>query len=217
MARAPLAATDLRRCRSHCARPFAALRRRCGMPACSTDRPAIDDSLMRAGTDPPGGTGLFLILEREDDLARWGFPLPDDTLAALVGEGRAGLARRDRHRQVPRPPVAGRAASGCAPPSPRPTASSGWPSSAADAAEAIDAPAAMDSRRVGCGDLVDDADGAVRRALLYVDQDDRLCYSLAFQLARLAARQRGYSASFTKDEPPALELGQARPAGDRPR
>ena len=74
----------------------------------------------------------------------------------------------------------------------------------------MDAPAALDKRFVGCGDIVDDRDGAARRALVYLDKDGRVCSSLGFQLARHVARAGGEKWSFTTDEPPRLVAGTAR-------
>src|SRR2546423_11095134 len=45
---------------------------------------SIDDAMVRTATHAGTDERFFVILEREDDLARWGFPLPDAVLARLV-------------------------------------------------------------------------------------------------------------------------------------
>ena len=170
---------------------------------------AVDDILLNSTRPPAAADGFFVILEREEDLAKWGFPLSDDTLATLLEKVAAAgplAIGIDKYRDRPVPPGTERLAAMLAK-----NDRIYWVAKfGTDSREAVEAPAALDKRFVGCGDLVDDRDGAVRRALVYMDQDDRVCYSLGFQLARHVARSRGENWSFTKVEPPRLIAGTAR-------
>ncbi|HSW83412.1 MAG TPA: CHASE2 domain-containing protein, partial [Usitatibacter sp.] len=154
------------------------------------------DDIMLASTRPPASAeGFLVILEREEDLAKWGFPLSDDTLATLLEKVAAAgplAIGIDKYRDRPVPPGSERLANILAK-----NDRIYWVAKfGTDPREAVDAPAALDKRFVGCGDLVDDRDGAARRALVYLDKDDRVCYSLGFQLARHVARAGGEKWSF---------------------
>jgi adenylate cyclase len=170
---------------------------------------AVDDVMLASTRPPASAEGFLVILEREEDLAKWGFPLSDDTLATLLekvataGPLAIGI---DKYRDRPVPPGSERLANILAK-----NDRIYWVAKfGTDPREAVDAPAALDKRFVGCGDIVDDRDGAARRALVYLDKDDRVCYSLGFQLARHVARAGGEKWSFTTDEPPRLVAGTAR-------
>ena len=168
------------------------------------------DDIMLASTRPPTSVeGFLVILEREEDLAKWGFPLTDDTLATLLEKVAAAEPLAigiDKYRDRPVSPGSERLANILAK-----NDRIYWVAKfGTDPREAVDAPAALAKRFVGCGDLVDDRDGAVRRALVYLDKDDRVCYSLGFQLARHVARAGGQNWSFTTSEPPRLVAGAAR-------
>jgi len=147
---------------------------------------AFDDTLLSSTRSPPAAEGFFVILEREEDLAKWGSPLSDDTLASLLEKVAAAgplAIGIDKHRDSPVPPGTERLAA---------------------------ALASSDHIYWGCGNAVMDRDGAVRRALVYTGKEDRACYSLGFQLAHHVARAKGETWSFTRDEPPRLVAGAAR-------
>jgi len=133
------------------------------------------DDIMLASTRPPTSVeGFLVILEREEDLAKWGFPLTDDTLATLLEKVAAAEPLAigiDKYRDRPVSPGSERLANILAK-----NDRIYWVAKfGTDPREAVDAPAALAKRFVGCGDLVDDRDGAVRRALVYLDKDDRVC------------------------------------------
>ncbi len=169
---------------------------------------ALNDRLVRAAAASPPEDRLVMVLEREQDLRRWGHPLSDETLALLVERilsGNPVAVGVDKYRDPPVAPGEERLA--------RLLAGSDrvfWVEKFAPAPrDAIPAPAALDRRFVGCGDIVDDLDGNVRRALLYLDAGERTCSSLAFQLARHAAAARGTAFTFAPDGAATLKAGKA--------
>jgi adenylate cyclase len=209
MQRFPLAAPDLLAAAAIGLAAFAAAVLLRGAGALERVDLAFDDVLLNATRPAAAAEGFFIILEREDDLAKWGFPLSDDTLAALLEKVSAAgplAIGIDKYRDRPVPPGTERLAATLAK-----SDRIYWVAKfGTDPREAVDAPATLDKRFVGCGDLMDDRDGAVRRALVYLDHGDHVCYSLGFQLARHVARAKGENWSFTTDEPPKLVAGAAR-------
>ena len=170
---------------------------------------AVNDALVQATTQAAPGDAFFVILEHEEDLPRYGFPLSDDALATLlekISAAQPAAIAIDKYRDRPVPPGTERL-QGLLEKNDRIF----WVAKfGTEAGQAVDAPAALAKRFVGCGDLVDDPDGAVRRALIYMDDGDRVCYALAWQLARHVAAQRGIRSEFTKTQPPELVFGKAR-------
>jgi adenylate cyclase len=168
---------------------------------------SIDDALVRATHAASPDPAFFVILEREEDLRRWGFPLSDEILARIVDtvtRARPLALGIDKYRDRPVPPGSETLDAALAA-----ADRVYWVSRfGADPRDAIPAPKALPPRFAGCGDMVDDVDGAVRRALIYLDQDERLCYSLAYQLARHALVARGRAPSFDNDAA-ILRLGDA--------
>jgi adenylate cyclase len=169
----------------------------------------VNDALVQATTSPAPGEAFFVILEHEEDLPRYGFPLPDDALATLLEKilaAEPAAIAVDKYRDRPVPPGSNRLDALLA----RNDRIYWVAKFGTVGGEAVDAPAAIDKRFVGCGDVVDDRDGAVRRALVYMVDGSRVCEALAFQLARHAAVKRGVIPQFTKTEPPDLILGKTR-------
>jgi CHASE2 domain-containing sensor protein/class 3 adenylate cyclase len=170
---------------------------------------AVNDALVQAVVPAAPGDAFFVILEHEEDLPRYGFPLSDDALATLVEKIAAAEPAAiaiDKYRDRPVGTGGERLAAMLAK-----NDRIYWVAKFGTVnGEAVEAPAAIDKRFVGCGDLVDDPDGAVRRALIYMDDGGRVCYGLAFQLVRHLAVKRGSVPQFTKSEPPELVLGKAR-------
>src|SRR5689334_3020836 len=129
---------------------------------------AVNDALVQAAMPASPADAFLVILEHEEDLPRYGFPLSDDALATLlekiIAADPAAVAI-DKYRDRPVAPGTERLAALLAK-----NDRIYWVAKFGTATgEAVDAPAAIDKRFVGCGDLVDDPDGAVRRALLYMD------------------------------------------------
>ena len=169
---------------------------------------ALDDRLTRATVPMPADDRVVVILEKESDLARLGFPLSDDTLATLIERLLAAQPQSiaiDKYRDRPVAPGTERLSAILA----RSDRIFWVAKFGANMRDMIPAPRALDPRFVGCADVVEDADGNVRRALLYMDQESRVCYSLAFQLARHAAAADGLQEKFAEDGSARLAFGKA--------
>ena len=169
---------------------------------------ALDDGLTRAAVSAGADDRFVIVLESESDLARWGFPLSDEVLARLIERLLAAqplAVAIDKYRDRPVAPGTERLNALLA----RNDRIFWVAKFGANLSDMVPAPRALDPRFVGCGDLVDDPDGNVRRALLYLDQEHRVCYSLGFQLARHAVAARGLQARFAQDGTARLDWGNA--------
>jgi adenylate cyclase len=165
------------------------------------------DLALRARPAAPVDARLVLIDETEDDLKRFGHPIPDATLALIV-ERAAALGPRvlgiDKFRDIPVPPgsdalervanarrdvfwayqFGGNGARRIAP-----------PHGLARAAQA------------GFVDILVDAGGVVRRGLLYLDEGERPQASFALALALAYLARDGIRPQPDASNPEALRLG----------
>ncbi len=166
----------------------------------------LHDLVLRAVTRARPDDRFVVVLESEADLAKWGFPLSDDTLATLLerllaaGPLAVGI---DKYRDRPVEPGSARLDALLA----RSERITWVEKFSAATGEGVGAPAALPRRFVGCGDLIEDSDGNVRRALLYLDRPGTVCYTMAFQLARAAAAARGTVIEFQPEAPGTVRLG----------
>ncbi|WP_295315571.1 adenylate/guanylate cyclase domain-containing protein [Roseobacter sp.] len=155
-----------------------------------------------ANTEPAGDVVIVAI--GEEDLARWGWPLPDEKLAelleALKGAGATAIGV-DIYRDNPVAP--GSAALTRAFDNSR----SVWITMlGASGANAIRGPAFAESAdSTGFADVPVDPDGVVRRALLLTSDGAGVSLSFAARLAFLAAGQAGLKSA--PDDPSVLLFG----------
>ncbi|HET7731709.1 MAG TPA: CHASE2 domain-containing protein [Usitatibacter sp.] len=169
----------------------------------------LHDQVARSVASSGADERFVLVLETEADLPRWGFPLPDAALATVLekvlADGPIAIGM-DKYRDRPVEPGSERLAALLA------NASRVvWVEKfGATPTEGVPAPAAIPRALVGCGDVIQDADGQVRRALLYLDRADKLCYAMPLQLARMAAAARGVSIGFPTEAPGHVDLGTTR-------
>ena len=151
---------------------------------------------------------VVLVTVTEKDIQRLGtWPVPDAVLAEaldkLVQAGARAIGL-DIYRDVPVPPgherlsaVLGKDARIIAP---MLLPHGGRPGVAPP-------PVLKNSARVGFTDVVVDADGAVRRGLLLMDDGRSVFYSLPFQVALLYVRAQGIAPQSDPDHPAHLRLG----------
>ena len=169
---------------------------------------AVHDRVVRSVTRTRPDERFVVVLENEADLAKWGYPLSDDTLAVLLETLLAAGPRAvavDKYRDRPVAPGSQRLDTLL-----RKADRVIWVEKfSAATGEGVGAPPALDRRFVGCGDIIEDADGFVRRALLYLDRPGTVCYTMAFQLARIAAEARGAAMEFSREDPGLVTLGAA--------
>jgi adenylate cyclase len=167
---------------------------------------ALHDRLVRASYPAVEDDRFVVVLESEEDLRRWKFPLSDDVFAQLITRIMAGEPAAiaiDKYRDVPVEPGSQRLAELL-----RTSDRVFWVKKLGSRpADDVPAPAALDSRFVGCGDIVDDRDGMVRRALLYLNEEQRDCFALGFQVARHLAAARKLSFASAKGDADRYDLG----------
>ena len=166
------------------------------------------DRMVRSVTNAVVDDRFVVVLENESDLARWGFPLSDDVVASLLEKLLAAeplAVAVDKYRDRPIEPGTQRLEALLS----RSDRVIWVEKFSAATGEGVAAPAALDRRFVGCGDVIEDSDGFVRRALLYLDRADSICYTMPFQLAKMAAAARGVAIEFPPESPGNVKLGAA--------
>lgn len=171
---------------------------------------ALHDSLVRASYETAKPEDRFVIvLESEADLRRWKYPLSDEILADLIArvlEANPAVLAIDKYRDAPVEPGRQRLEQVL-----RGSDRVYWVRKfGTRPGDDIPAPAVLDSRFVGCNDLVDDRDGNVRRALLYLDDGKQTCYSLGLQMANHVANRKAVAFAFPREDPDHFVLGKAR-------
>lgn len=157
---------------------------------------------------PMPSSHVVLIVEREQDLQRYGFPLSDARLAELVD----GLAARgaqaigiDKYRDLPVAPGGDRLRASIAR-HPNLVWAYKFPS-AGDGG--VRPPAAAEAGQTGFNDIAVDRDGVVRRALLFLDDGSRVSESMALNLALRYLATHGIAPAGDPADPQAMRLGKA--------
>lgn len=166
------------------------------------------DAGTRARTPEPSAH-VALIVEREQDLQRYGFPLSDARLAELVDVVAAGGASAigiDKYRDLPVAPGAERLRQAIAG-----HANAVWAYKFALPGETGIRPpeAAERPEQIGFNDVAVDRDGVVRRALLFLDDGSKVAESFALNLALRHLAARGIAPAADAADPQAMRLGKA--------
>jgi adenylate cyclase len=162
----------------------------------------------RPGT-PPAKPPVTLITITDRDIAELGtWPVPDEVLARALDALARGGARAiglDIYRDVPVPP-GHEALDAVLAKNPQIVAAMLLPRGEHPG---VRAPAALASTgRVGFTDVVVDADGRVRRALLMLDDGKTVFYSLPFRVALLYLEAAGVTPQGDPQNPELLHLGR---------
>jgi len=169
---------------------------------------AVHDRLVRSTYQAAPEDRFVIVLESEADLRRWKYPLSDEIFAQLLArilEADPAAVAIDKYRDVPVEPGTARLAELL-----RASDRVYWVKKfGSRPSEDVPTPAALDEKFAGCGDLVHDRDGIVRRGLLYVDDAQRVCYSLGYRLASHMARGKGLVFSIPKEDPDRYDLGKS--------
>ena len=170
---------------------------------------AIHDRLVRSEYPAVPDDRFVVVRESEADLRRWKFPLSDEVFADLIARllaAEPAVIGIDKIRDVPVEPGSQRLAEML-----RKADRVYWVRKFGNGpAEGVPAPSALPPRFAGCDDVVDDRDGVVRRAFLYLNDDKDTCYSLAFQVARHLAAQAHIDFVIPKKDGDPFDLGGAR-------
>jgi adenylate cyclase len=158
---------------------------------------------------PAADSRIVFVDETEEDLQRFGHPLPDATLARAIEAALARGARVvgvDKYRDIPVPPG---------------TADLDRVLAANDKViwvyhfgghgmRRIGAPAALaDAGRAGFNDIADDTDGTVRRALLFLDDGGPPRPSFGLVLALAWLRDKGIGLGPDPSDARKMRLGAA--------
>ena len=147
------------------------------------------DATLRLRPTAPVDSRVVLILETEEDLQRFGHPLPDGVLAQLIerlAAARAKVIGIDKYRDLPVPPGTRELAASLA----RHQQVLWIMKASVDKGEGVLAPEPLrGTPRTGFNDLVADPGGSIRRGLVYLD-DSGGNTLYAFSLL-LAARYLG--------------------------
>lgn len=167
---------------------------------------ALYDVAIKLATPAKNDERIVLVVDTEEDIVQLGFPLSDqilaDTILKLQQRGAAGVVV-DKYRDIPVAP-------GTETLNALLTNSQSlfWVQKfGTTRQDTVPAPKAMPRAFVGCGDIIEDADGVVRRALIYLDAGEDPCYSLAFVAARQYMGKRGKAMTFSTDSPVSLRIG----------
>jgi len=168
---------------------------------------ALWDAGTRARAAQPSAH-VVLIVEREQDLHGYGFPLSDARLAELIdkiaGHGAAAIGI-DKYRDMPVAPGSERLAASLAG-----HANVVWAYKFPSGGDAgVRAPAAAAPEQTGFNDIVVDRDGVVRRGLLFLDDGTMVSDSFALNLALRYLGTRGVVPAADAANPEAMRLGKA--------
>lgn len=175
---------------------------------------AIYDVAIKLATPAKKDERIVLVVDTEEDIVQLGFPLSDqilaDTIIKLHQRGAAIIAV-DKYRDIPVAPGTDSLNVLLAN-----SQSLFWVQKfGTTRQDTVPAPKAMPRAFVGCGDVIEDADGVVRRALMYLDAGDDPCYGLAFVAVRRYLGKQGKAMTFSADAPVSLMIGDvALPAID---
>ena len=170
---------------------------------------AFDALLAARHGDAPLSRRLGVVGITEADVRRFGHPLPDRVLTAvletLLAHG-VRLVGVDLYRDLPVPP--GHAAlQALLEREPRIYWIFGFGTAGR---EAVAPPSALvDSARVGFNDLPLDPDGVVRRGLLYQDDGSQVVGAFALQMALGLLREQGISPRPWSEDATVLQLGES--------
>ena len=161
---------------------------------------------LRAASPDPN---VVLILEREEDLHRYGFPMSDELLADLIERltrKGASVVGIDKYRDIAVPPGSEKLAAAMAR-----HANVVWifKFSGEEEGGIGPPPAVANPEQLGFNDLVIDGDGIVRRTPLYLDDGTTASQSVALSLALLHLKRRGIAPGGDAANPDAMRLGQA--------
>jgi len=134
---------------------------------------------------------VTVILESEIDLKRFGHPLSDSILAGVITrlvEQGATVIAIDKYRDIPVPPGEAELARVI-----EATPNLLWVETFGETGgDGIQPPVSLrGTSRAACGDVVDDADGRVRRAIMQLDSSERSCEGLGFAVAKSYLRAHG--------------------------
>ncbi len=168
----------------------------------------VYDLTLRSRPMQPADRRIVLIDQTENDLRRWGFPVPDGTLAAVLQrleQGGARIIGVDKYRDIPVAPGQaeldrvlrqypnivwitkfGKNGNQHVPPP----------------------PALLGTDRVGFNDLADDAGGVIRRGGLFFDDGKNTTYAFALVMALQYLAPHGIALQADADNPNVVKIGK---------
>ncbi|MDB5867574.1 MAG: adenylate cyclase [Betaproteobacteria bacterium] len=170
---------------------------------------AAYDAMLRMRSPVPADPRIVLILETEEDLRRFGHPLPDGVLARMLehieAQGPAAVGV-DKYRDVPVPP--GTEALDAAL---RKHQNLVWIFLFGPKGALVPPPAALKGTdRLGFNDTVDDPGGIIRRGLVFLDDGTTTYPSLSLALALRFMRPHSIGVGPVAGRDEAVQLGRSR-------
>lgn len=160
---------------------------------------------LRTATPSPH---VVLIVEREEDLHRYGFPMSDERLSELVErlmrQG-AAVVGVDKYRDMPVPPGAERLKKTMAR---LPNVVWVFKFAGENETGVSPPPAIADAAQLGFNDFVIDVDGLVRRAPLYLDDGQQTFQSFGLSLALQYLASHDVRPAADPTNPQAMRLGK---------
>jgi adenylate cyclase len=173
------------------------------------------DAALNARPVATSPAAVAVVAIDDPTLEAWGWPVPDDRLAAIVeaalAAGAAGVAV-DLYRDRPVPPGNEALTAAFA----KPGVFGAMKFAAGGAAGVAPPPASLAAGRVGFVDLPVDDDGTLRRALLYADDGGEVRQGLGLAAALNALAAGGIRPAADPDNPAGMRLGAAAIAPLRP-
>ncbi len=170
---------------------------------------ATYDQSVRWRTAALDGEADVVVVGFDDaDLARWSWPVPDGVLNTVIENAfsaGASVVAVDIYRDVPVAPGTADLRATFAG-NPNVVAATKYPS---EEREGVPPPDVANANQVGFTDMVLDADGFVRRGLLYLGGEEGVQTSLSLQAARLHLKQRGIVPAPVGEGDRDLQLGVA--------
>jgi adenylate cyclase len=156
----------------------------------------------------PPRISLVTISERDIDQVLKGWPIDDDRLAEVLTRIVAMRPRGigvDIYRDKPVPPSSGRLPRVIAE-HPEIIVARKFPD---ETSSGVPPPSYASAGQVGCNDIVVDPDGNVRRALLYLGDEDPPCYAFALRLSLLYLAKVGIGEMPSEPGSSLLRLGRS--------
>ncbi len=168
----------------------------------------VYDWTLRSRPTQPLDPRIILIDQTEDDLRRWGFPVPDGVLAAILQrleDGGASVIGVDKYRDISTAPGQTALSNML-----RSHSNIIWISKFGKAGDqhVPPPPELQGTDQFGFNDLTDDAGGVIRRGALFLDDGKTTSYAFALVVALRYLAQQGITLQGDEQNPDFVKIGK---------